>query len=309
MLHYQTDFCLVIKKECIMGVRIITGVILIALVIFWLFFADFPIYTMGALLIYMVGAYEMGPLLKFKSRIPFVVIAMVAATTIFFFAQPGQFVEPDFVIPLWIKWMITASLPFWCIAIFLVKQYPHIVKWHDNLVINTVIGLFLLVPFLLGLLVMRATDFATSYNTGAFLVLSVMALVWAADSGAYFTGRAVGKTPLMPEVSPKKTREGLLGGIVLALVVLFLGIHYKLYASYGEDQLAILASGFFAIVFSVYGDLMESMLKRLVGIKDSGKIFPGHGGMLDRIDSQLAAIPVFLSLNWIVSGELIHVAG
>lgn len=292
-----------------MGVRIITGVILIALVIFWLFFADYPIFTMGALLIYMVGAYEMGPLLKYKSRIPFVVIAMLAATALFFVAQPGQFVEPGFVIPAWIKWVITAALPFWCIAIFLVKQYPRVIKWHDNIPLNTLIGLFLLVPFLLGLLIMRAEDFANNYNSGAYLVLAVMALVWAADSGAYFTGRAVGKTPLMPEVSPKKTREGLLGGVVLALVVLYLGMHFKWYGHYGDDQLAILVSGFFAIVVSVYGDLMESMLKRLVGIKDSGKIFPGHGGMLDRIDSQLAAIPVFLSLNWIVSGELLHVAG
>lgn len=292
-----------------MGVRIITGVILIALVILWLFFADYPIFTMGALFIYVVGAYEMGPLLKYKSRIPFVVIAVIVATAIFFIAEPGRFVEPDFVVPIWMKWVITLALPFWCVAIFLIKQYPHIIKWHDNIVLNTCIGLCMLVPFLLGLLIMRAEDFANNYNSGAFLVLAVMALVWAADSGAYFTGRAVGKTPLMPEVSPKKTREGLLGGVVLALVVLFLGIHYHLYGSYGEDQLAILVSGFFAIVFSVYGDLMESMLKRLVGIKDSGKIFPGHGGMLDRIDSQLAAIPVFLSLNWIVSGELLHVAG
>ena len=116
----------------------------------------------------------------------------------------------------------------------------------------------------------------------------------------------VGKTPLMPEVSPKKTREGLLGGIVVAIVVMFLGKYYGFYSDYQTHELAFLCAAFGAILFSVLGDLTESMLKRLVNIKDSGKIFPGHGGMLDRIDSQLAAVPMFLSLYWLVSGELIH---
>ena len=73
---------------------------------------------------------------------------------------------------------------------------------------------------------------------------------------------------------------------------------------FAQDELGFLVAAFGAIIFSVFGDLMESMLKRLVGIKDSGKIFPGHGGMLDRIDAQLAAVPVFMGLYWLVSGEL-----
>lgn len=289
-----------------MGVRIATGLVLIALVVLWLFFADFAIFTMGALFIYMVAAYEMGPLLKFKSRIPFIVVAAAAATAMFAIAPPGNYIEQG--VPVYMKYLVVAALPFWFLSVFLVKSYPANTKWHENKVINCIVALLMLLPFLQGLLIMRATNFSANYNEGAYLVLSVMALVWAADSGAYFTGRSMGKTKLMPEVSPKKTYEGLYGGIVLAIVVMYLAKHYSLYSIYGADELGFLAAAFGAIVFSVFGDLMESMLKRLVGIKDSGKIFPGHGGMLDRVDSQLAAIPVFLSLYWLVSGELFHVA-
>lgn len=289
-----------------MGVRIATGIVLIALVVLWLFFADYAVFTMGALLIYMVGAYEMGPLLKFKSRIPFLIVAAVAATLMFMVAPPGEYVTS--APPVYMQYLVLLALPFWCVAVMLVKAYPHMVKWHDQKWLNCIVALLMLLPFLQGLLMMRAVNFSSNYYEGAYLVISVMALVWAADSGAYFTGRMVGKTPLMPEVSPKKTREGALGGVVFAIVVMYLAKYYGFYSIYGNDELAFLVAAFGAIIFSIFGDLMESVLKRLTGIKDSGKIFPGHGGMLDRIDSQLAAIPVFLSLYWLVSGELFHAA-
>lgn len=285
-----------------MGVRIATGSVLIALVVLWLFFADYAIFTIGALFIYMVAAYEMGPLLKFKSRIPFLVVAAIASTVMFAIAPPGNYIEQG--VPLYMKYLVVAALPFWFISIFLVKSYPNNAQWHNNKVINVIVGLLMLIPFLQGLLILRATNFAQNYNEGAYLVLCVMALVWAADSGAYFTGRSIGKTKLMPEVSPKKTYEGMYGGIVLAIVVMYLAKHYNFYSVFAQDELGFLVAAFGAIIFSVFGDLMESMLKRLVGIKDSGKIFPGHGGMLDRIDSQLAAVPVFMGLYWLVSGEL-----
>ena len=285
-----------------MGVRIATGSVLIALVVLWLFFADYAIFTIGALFIYMVAAYEMGPLLKFKSRIPFLVVAAIASTVMFAIAPPGNYIEQG--VPLYMKYLVVAALPFWFISIFLVKSYPNNAQWHNNKVINVIVGLLMLVPFLQGLLILRATNFTQNYNEGAYLVLCVMALVWAADSGAYFTGRSIGKTKLMPEVSPKKTYEGMYGGIVLAIVVMYLAKHYNFYSVFAQDELGFLVAAFGAIIFSVFGDLMESMLKRLVGIKDSGKIFPGHGGMLDRIDSQLAAVPVFMGLYWLVSGEL-----
>lgn len=162
----------------------------------------------------------------------------------------------------------------------------------------------MLLPFLAGTLMLRAHHYAQDQNSGAYLLLSVMALVWCADSGAYFTGRFLGKTPMLPRVSPKKTMEGLAGGILTALIAMMIFVHYGLFGDYGNNLTALLVAAPLCILFSVVGDLVESMLKRLVGIKDSGKIFPGHGGMLDRIDSQLAAIPVFLTVSMLLNGEL-----
>ena len=102
---------------------------------------------------------------------------------------------------------------------------------------------------------------------------------------------------MIPRVSPKKTLEGLAGGLLLALIALIIFLRLGWYSSFGSNLIVMLIAGAFTILFSVEGDLVESMLKRMAGIKDSGKIFPGHGGMLDRIDSQLAAVPAFISIN------------
>lgn len=282
--------------------RIITAIFLIIAVILWLFVASYPIFTIGALFVYMLAAYEMGPLLGFKSKVPFVVVALIAATLCFYIAPPGLYIETQ--IPNVVKYIICSSLIYWCIAFFLVRSYPNNSSWLNNKILGSIAALFMLVPFLLSLLVLRAENYSQNVHTGAYLVLAIMALVWACDSGAYFTGRALGKTPLIVNVSPKKTREGLLGGIVLAILCLLVCDHLGLYGSYVNTNGALMISGFACIIFSVLGDLVESMFKRKVNLKDSGKIFPGHGGMLDRIDSQLAALPVFLSLYYLISGQI-----
>ncbi|MBO6258999.1 MAG: phosphatidate cytidylyltransferase [Succinivibrio sp.] len=285
-----------------MLIRIITGIILIAAVLAWLFVADYPIFALGALFMYSVGAWEMGPLLGFKKRITFLCISVVASTIVFMTAEPGHFIDQP--VPSAIKWLISSGMVVWIFSMPLLVRYPKCDCWKNNRILTTVYGLFLLLPFLEGLLVLRATDYLQDPKSGAFLVLAVMALVWCADSGAYFTGRAIGKTKLIPRVSPKKTVEGLCGGILLALIAMLIFVRMGWFASYGENLTNIIIASFFTILFSVEGDLVESMLKRMVGVKDSGRIFPGHGGMLDRIDSQLAAIPVFLFFSFLLNGEL-----
>lgn len=123
-------------------------------------------------------------------------------------------------------------------------------------------------------------------------LLAALAIVWAADSGAYFAGRHFGRHKLSPRISPNKTVEGLVGGLLAGLVA---GLAFGWYAGAAVAQLPALALVIFAtVLFSVVGDLFESLLKRHVGAKDSGTLIPGHGGILDRIDGVLAALPVFL---------------
>lgn len=122
-------------------------------------------------------------------------------------------------------------------------------------------------------------------------LLAALAAVWAADTGAYFAGRHLGRHKLAPRVSPNKTVEGLVGGVVAGTIA---SVAFAAFAGARGDELyrvALVAS--IAILFSVVGDLYESLLKRHVGKKDSGRLIPGHGGVLDRIDAVLAALPAF----------------
>ena len=137
-----------------------------------------------------------------------------------------------------------------------------------------------------------------SADNGHRWLLAALAIVWAADSGAYFAGRHFGKRKLSPRISPNKTVEGLMGGLLCGLVV---AIVLALFAGAGLVQLPLVAlAAFAAVLFSVVGDLFESLLKRHAGAKDSGTLIPGHGGILDRIDGVVAALPVFaLAKAWL----------
>jgi phosphatidate cytidylyltransferase len=131
---------------------------------------------------------------------------------------------------------------------------------------------------------------------GAGWLLLVLLLIWAADSGAYFTGRQFGGQwfggrKLAPRISPNKTLEGMLGGVALAMLVALCGA-LLLGAPTGKLP-GILLVAAITVLFSVAGDLFESLLKRHAGMKDSGTLIPGHGGVLDRVDSLLAALPIF----------------
>jgi len=129
-----------------------------------------------------------------------------------------------------------------------------------------------------------------SSNGHRWLLIALM-VIWAADSGAYFAGRRFGKRKLSPRISPNKTIEGLIGGMVAAVVIALIGAPL---AGATLAQLPLVAIVVVVtVLFSVVGDLFESLLKRHVGAKDSGDLIPGHGGILDRIDSVLAALPVF----------------
>ena len=133
---------------------------------------------------------------------------------------------------------------------------------------------------------------STDSKNGLFLLIMALCGAWIADTGAYFTGVAIGKHKLCPEISPKKTIEGFIGGILTTAIVY--AVAFSLYFGFTPARAAIaFVTGAFCAVVGAIGDLSASMVKRQIGFKDYGKIMPGHGGLMDRFDSVLFVLPTF----------------
>src|SRR5690606_4973316 len=139
------------------------------------------------------------------------------------------------------------------------------------------------------------------FEYGAWCLVSMMALIWCADIAAYFTGRAIGRRKLAPSVSPGKTWEGAVGGVVAAAVwtigtVAIPGSFGAVLAQYWSLPVVFILACLMAAL-SIIGDLFESLLKRRAGVKDSSRLLPGHGGVYDRIDALLPVAPVAILLT------------
>lgn len=190
-------------------------------------------------------------------------------------------------------WLSLASLLWWCYAATLVRGYPgNFASGGPGRPAMALIGQLLILPTILALAVLHGGGSALEAHSGPLRLLYVFFLIFAADTGAYFAGRRYGRRKLAPSVSPGKSVEGAVGGLMLCAVwaltggvaVFFAGS----YAAGGRLAAFVLLSLLVAVV-SILGDLTESLFKRAAGVKDSGNILPGHGGILDRTDSLLAA--------------------
>lgn len=146
------------------------------------------------------------------------------------------------------------------------------------------LGLLILVPAGLALLLLKRFN--------AEHLLFILMVVWVADGGAYFAGKAFGKTKIAPKVSPGKSWAGLFGGVLAVVIWSWLAAGY--FELSGAMQIKFAVLGLIISLFSVVGDFTQSMFKRHVSMKDSGNIFPGHGGVLDRLDSLMAAAPIYV---------------
>lgn len=182
-------------------------------------------------------------------------------------------------------WLVAAGVIWWVFGVVLLFKYVTKslagVKWSSHM--HLVVGTMLLVPSCSGLIVLR------EFGGDIFLIL--LLLVWAVDIGGYFVGRKYGANKLMPMISPSKTIEGSLGGVMFAMILTVAAYYLIPIDSFGLVEIMLVA--LFIALFAILGDLFESMVKRRFGIKDSGDIIPGHGGLLDRIDSLTAAAPPF----------------
>jgi phosphatidate cytidylyltransferase len=196
-------------------------------------------------------------------------------------------------------WLLSIASLWWLIASYLAITYPRSTSsWKNSLFLRHLFGVLTILPFFWSLLILRAQNIDIEPYHGSKLVLYVCLLVWAADSGAYFSGKAFGKHKMAPNVSPNKTIEGLVGGIMVALLVGWCAA--SLFDIHFSSTASMIAITLMTVIISVLGDLVESMFKRVSGIKDSSNIIPGHGGILDRIDSLTAAFPVFTLLYFTI---------
>ena len=264
--------------------RVITGIILAVGFLVALF--ALPTYGFIALItaVLAFAAWEWSHLAGFTSAMGrgFYMLSIVAIA-----AALGAYLgfEQNILLTEKPRFLLLLACTWWAIAVLWVQSYPSsAVLWGRHWVC-LLMGAFVLLPMWL------AFAGLMSLAEGPKLVLAVVVLVALADIGGYFVGRAIGCTKLAPKVSPGKTWEGLLGGqLAIAIVVVASGWFLDFEALRIGLWLGLaMVTG----LASVLGDLLESMVKRHRGVKDSGTILPGHGGVLDRIDGLTAALPVF----------------
>lgn len=241
-----------------------------------------------AALVFLAGLWEWFDLAEIEDTL---------ARTILLVANLGLMVAivwasratPDLVL---FKLASVIGVVWWLLALFWLGRFQF-ASDHDThaRVFKLAAGALAIIPAWCALGWIHASE-----PNGHRWLLAALAIVWAADTGAYFTGRKFGgrwfgNRKLAPRVSPNKTIEGLVGGVVAGTLI---GLLMATFAGATTAQLPSVALvALVAVLFSVIGDLFESLLKRHVNVKDSGRLIPGHGGILDRIDGVIAALPVF----------------
>lgn len=269
--------------------RLLTALILIPLVLLALISLPLSCFALVIILLCGIGVWEWSQFLGITRKGVKGICALltIGALSLLYYYHRTPFYKHI------LFYSIILAMVWWLTALYLVITYPKSAQfWKKNKLVKSVFGFCILFPFFMSIIALRSIHYSVEPLQGALTVLYILILVWSTDTGAYFAGRAFGKHKLAPDVSPGKTWEGFIGGIILALLLAALIVNYFSDLVFGK----VMTISFIVILTSVLGDLTESMLKRATGIKDSGTLIPGHGGLLDRIDSVVAAVPVFYAL-------------
>ncbi len=254
--------------------RVITAVIALVVLYGILFMLPGEAAEMIIALLMLAGAWEWSGFLGAKSNVTRAAYVGLMAVAI---------ILSGFLLAGHLETALLVGVVWWALALIWTFIFPtpipHWFRW--------IAGFLVLVPLYLALIVL--------YRADPMLLLFVLLIVWMADIGAYFSGRFFGRVKLAPAISPGKTWEGVIGGLVAVVLLTVLRSYWV------DTDLATLLPFVLAVAaISVVGDLTVSMFKRTAGVKDSGKLFPGHGGVLDRIDSVAAAAPLFaFGLGWV----------
>ncbi len=266
--------------------RLISAAIMIPLVVGGILFLPTDSVALVLALVMGVGLWEWARMVPLES-------------------VPARLLYPAIgVLLIWLAWMapldalidilLVVALLWWLGALYWVSRAR--ISTESSVVarvMKSVIGLLVILPAWAALVMLHGRE-----QGGPLFTLFLLVLIWLADSGAYFAGRRWGRTKLAPVVSPGKTWQGVYGGFITSgLFALLAGL---LYSRSFKWTVGLVLVSLLTVMFSIVGDLLESQMKRERGIKDSSQIIPGHGGVLDRIDSLTAAAPVFLlGLYWL----------
>lgn len=279
--------------------RIITALLLLPVVGFVLFAVNLQGFAVALLAVNYLMGWEwarLSGLSKGAQRSLYALSLSLVSIVVWYFNQN---------LSLWpstwfIEWHMTSTLIAywlavlcWALAIVMIlisKKSKSF--WNQSPWVRLILGVIFIVGFWVAAIAVRNTQIVQDPYFGGFLVLFMLALIWGADVGGYVFGKTFGKHKLAPSVSPGKTWEGFLGGVGLSLLVAFVG-SYLLNLHIENVPLFVLSICLITVI-SVFGDLFVSLLKRQENLKDTSHLLPGHGGILDRLDSTIAVAPFFL---------------
>jgi phosphatidate cytidylyltransferase len=270
--------------------RVITAVVLIAVLLAALMLLSPVWFDLVVLLVVAAGGWEWSALAGVRLaplRIGFVSLLVLSCGLLPTLAATGMQI------------LLLLAVIWWPLAFFCLVRQPHPVWVLNHAGALLAAGWLVLVPAWLALHVLQRLPGDRLFN-----VLWCIAVVAAADIGAYFAGKTFGRRKLAPLVSPNKTWEGLVGGVVATWAVMLLGARLQPGQFLDDSNLPIMTLATLLLAgYSVVGDLFESLLKRRQNLKDSGNLLPGHGGVMDRLDSLTAVLPLFVLLLWQVTGS------
>lgn len=298
MKHTPTSTDTAMMSHSSLFKRFLTALVLTPIVVFLVLFIPTEWFALVCGIVFLMAAFEWTKLSGFESTlgralgviaIPLIFAGFLMALRVFTQPQylllqnPEEGLGPQYarseVLERILQLVIVGG---WCLAALLVMIFPKGKAYYQSKIMGLVIGALVLAPPFSSLILL--------HKINPDLALYPLVLVWVADIAAYFAGKRFGRHALAPAVSSGKTWEGVIGALLGACVVAALGYYFfdihKAFVYWLLFNLII-------VLFSIVGDLFESVFKRIRNLKDSGQLLPGHGGLLDRIDSLTAAIPLF----------------
>lgn len=250
--------------------RLLSSLLLIPLVLLLLFYAPSGLLFVVLLFLLLICGQEYIHLIPLE-------------TNIYKLAYYVLLILSTWIATIYFSLYLHINLFLWVLLIGAILSYPRKNEYWANIPVIAITGLIILPVFIIGMVNIYQLP------NGKLMLLYSFVLIWAADIGAYLVGKCWGKHKLIPLVSPGKSWEGLLGGCLFSSLIAILAFFFFHPASFYKWYLL----AFLTVIISIFGDLLMSMLKRRCHLKDTGGIIPGHGGILDRVDSLIAAIPFF----------------